>query len=157
LQTPKKQPWLTKLSKWAPQIKEEFHQALIEHYDDYPEYTLNIAEITESYIPKEYDKFQELFQTKEKPLLPEYGPYDHEIPILPGKEPKYMPLYQLSEKESAVLRAYINDNLKKGYIRHSNSPAGYPILYHKTTSWIMIFTIQILYSTFSTPNRKRSV
>jgi len=40
-----------------------------------------------------------------------------------------MPIYQLSEKESAVLRAYINDNLKKGYIRHSNSPAGYPILY----------------------------
>jgi hypothetical protein len=40
-----------------------------------------------------------------------------------------MPIYQLLEKESVVLRAYIDDNLKKGYIRHSNSPAGYPILY----------------------------
>jgi hypothetical protein len=28
-----------------------------------------------------------------------------------------------------VLRAYIDENLKKGYIRHSNSLAGYPILY----------------------------
>jgi hypothetical protein len=61
--------------------------------------------------------------------LPEHGPHDHEIPILPGKELKYMPIYQLSEKESAVLRAYIDDNLKRGYIRHSNSPVGYPILY----------------------------
>jgi hypothetical protein len=40
-----------------------------------------------------------------------------------------MPIYQLLETESVVLRAYINDNLKKGYIRHSTSPAGYPILY----------------------------
>jgi transposase InsO family protein len=126
-QTSKKQPWLTKLNEWAPQTKEEFYQALIEL--DNPEHTLNIAEIAESCIPKEYDEFQELFQIKEKPPLPDYGPHDHEIPILPGKEPKYMPIYQLSEKESAVLRAYIDDNLKKGYIRHSSSPAGYPILY----------------------------
>jgi hypothetical protein len=61
--------------------------------------------------------------------LPEHGPYDHEIPILPGKEPKYIPIYQLLEKELAILRAYIDDNLKKGYIRHSNSLVGYPILY----------------------------
>jgi hypothetical protein len=66
---------------------------------------------------------------KEKPPLPGHGPHNHKIPILPGKEPKYMPIYQLLEKESAVLWAYINNNLKKGYIRHSNSPAGYPILY----------------------------
>jgi hypothetical protein len=52
-----------------------------------------MVEITESCIPKEYDKFQELFQTREKPPLLDYGPHDHKIPILPGKEPKYMPIY----------------------------------------------------------------
>jgi len=126
-QTLKKQPWLTKLDEWAPQTKEELYQALIDH-DDLGN-TCDIAATTEDCIPKEYKSLQELFQIKEKPPLPEHGPQDHEIPILPGKEPKYMPIYQLSETESAVLRAYIDDNLKKGYIRHSTSPAGYPILY----------------------------
>ena len=100
-QTLKKQPWLTKLDEWAPQTKEELYQALIDH-DDLGN-TCDIAATTEDCIPKEYKSLQELFQIKEKPPLPEHGPHDHEIPILPGKEPKYMPIYQLSETELAVL------------------------------------------------------
>jgi capsule polysaccharide modification protein KpsS len=35
----------------------------------------------------------------------------------------------LSEKELQVLRKYINENLKKGYIRPSTLSARYPILF----------------------------
>jgi hypothetical protein len=35
----------------------------------------------------------------------------------------------LSEKELQVLREYINENLKKRYIRFSTLPARYPVLF----------------------------
>jgi Reverse transcriptase (RNA-dependent DNA polymerase) len=46
-----------------------------------------------------------------------------------GKEPKPQHIYSLSEKELQVLREYINENLKKGYIRPSISLARYPVLF----------------------------
>ena len=33
------------------------------------------------------------------------------------------------EKELGVLREYLDKNLKKGFIRQSESPAGFPILF----------------------------
>jgi len=48
---------------------------------------------------------------------------------LEGGEPPYGPIYHLSEKELKVLREYLEDSLKKGWIRHSTSPAGAPILF----------------------------
>jgi hypothetical protein len=46
-----------------------------------------------------------------------------------GKEPKPQHIYLLSEKELQVLREYINENLKKGYIRFSTLLARYPVLF----------------------------
>jgi hypothetical protein len=40
-----------------------------------------------------------------------------------------MPIYLLSQKESAILQEYISNNLKKGNIRKSKSSVGYPILF----------------------------
>jgi hypothetical protein len=45
------------------------------------------------------------------------------------KEPKPQHIYLLSEKELTVLREYINENLKKGYIRLSTLLARYPVLF----------------------------
>jgi len=41
----------------------------------------------------------------------------------------YGPIYPISEEESKVLKEYIEENLKKGFIRPSESPAGYPVLF----------------------------
>jgi hypothetical protein len=38
-------------------------------------------------------------------------------------------LYTLSQKELEALREYIDENLKKGFIRRSESPAGAPVLF----------------------------
>jgi hypothetical protein len=46
-----------------------------------------------------------------------------------GRELKSQHIYSLSEKKLQVLREYINENLKKGYIRPSTLPARYPVLF----------------------------
>ena len=46
-----------------------------------------------------------------------------------GKKPTFRPIYALSEKELQTLQQYLDENLKKGFIQKSESPAGYPILF----------------------------
>ena len=62
-------------------------------------------------------------------MLPKHQPWDHEIKLQPGTEPEFGPIYQLSEKELQVLREYLEENLKKGFIQESQLPAGYLILF----------------------------
>ncbi|KAH0129268.1 hypothetical protein KCU82_g20625, partial [Aureobasidium melanogenum] len=45
------------------------------------------------------------------------------------KQPTFGPIYALSEKELKTLREYLDENLARGFIRKSESPAGYPILF----------------------------
>jgi hypothetical protein len=61
--------------------------------------------------------------------LLEHSPFNYEINIKEGEEPTFMPIYPLSQKESATLKEYIDDNLNKENIRKSKSSAGYPILF----------------------------
>jgi len=80
--------------------------------------------------PPEYKEFTKLFEEdKEATALPQHQPWDHEIPLEPGTKPTFRPIYSLSEKELKVLSEYLEENLKKGFIRASTSPAGYPILF----------------------------
>ena len=83
--------------------------------------------------PSEYKDFDKYFQEKHGiGALPEHKPWDHEITLQEGKQPTFGPLYSLSAKEEEILREYLEVNTKKGYIRLSESPAGYPILFvHK--------------------------
>jgi hypothetical protein len=46
-----------------------------------------------------------------------------------GKKLKPQHIYSLLEKELTVLREYINENLKKKYIRSSTLPARYSVLF----------------------------
>jgi hypothetical protein len=80
-------------------------------------------------IPDEYREFQDVFTAPAEGTLPEHGIFDHEINTMEGTEPTFKPIYQLSPKESETLKEYIDENLKKGYIRASKSPAGYPIIF----------------------------
>ena len=82
-------------------------------------------------IPREYHDFLDVFSKSEADSLPPHRPYDHAIELEPGTTPPHGPIYRLSETELETLRAYLDENLAKGFIRSSTSPAGAPILFVK--------------------------
>jgi hypothetical protein len=82
-------------------------------------------------IPDEYHEFAQVFSQEESDKLPEHRPYDHKIPLQPDKTPPYGPIYSLSPEELKVLRQYLEDNLRKGFIQNSQSPCAAPILFVK--------------------------
>ena len=84
-----------------------------------------------SRIPPEYNEFADVFSKESASVLPPHRPHDHRIPLEPGTTPPFGPLYSLSEVELKALDEYIKENLSKGYIQASTSPAGAPILFVK--------------------------
>jgi hypothetical protein len=61
--------------------------------------------------------------------LSEHKSWDHEIPLLNDKQPKWMPLYSMSEDQLKKVRTYLDENLKRGFIRSSKSLTEYSILF----------------------------
>lgn len=85
---------------------------------------------TDVVLPKEYEQFRDLFDGTYK-ALPDHSEWDHTIPLKEGKEPVPQKIYPVSGNEEEALKKYIKENLEKGYIRPSTSPAGYPVLFVK--------------------------
>jgi len=61
--------------------------------------------------------------------LSEHKSWDHEIPLLNDKQPKWMLLYSMSENQLKKVKTYLNKNLKRGFIRPSKSLTEYSILF----------------------------
>ena len=60
--------------------------------------------------------------------LPKHQPWDHKIKLQPGTTPQKQAIRPMSAEKAKILRKYIDDNLRRGLIRQSESLAGYPIL-----------------------------
>ena len=82
-------------------------------------------------IPEPYRDLFEVFSKKNADKLPPHRLVDCKIVLQKDATLHYCPIYPLSEEEDEVLKQYIKDNEKKGFIRLSESPAGYPILFQK--------------------------
>ena len=80
-------------------------------------------------LPKEYHEFLDVFSKKEADKLPPYRPYNHKIQLKEGAEPLFGPMYDMSRGELLVLREYLEENLGKGFIRASRSPAASPVIF----------------------------
>ena len=78
-------------------------------------------------LPDELKKYKDVFSTEEAGRLPSHEGRDHAIETT--AELSFRPLYNLSNIELAELRRYLDDALAKGWIQHSTSPAGAPILF----------------------------
>jgi hypothetical protein len=92
---------------------------------------LNITlPVPEFQIPDQYKTFEHVFQKRQADKLPEHRSYDCSIELTEGPEsfPKRK-IYSLSLKEEEALREFIDDMRKKGFIRHSTSPLGAPVLF----------------------------
>ena len=48
----------------------------------------------------------------------------------------------MSQTELLTLKEYIEENLAKGFIRHSSSPAGAPVLFVKKTNGSLRFCVE---------------
>jgi transposase InsO family protein len=82
-------------------------------------------------LPEKYAEFSDVFDKVKATKLPQHRPYDCPIDLQPGKEPPWGPIYNLTPTELKVVREYIEENLKNGFIQHSRSPAGAPIFFVK--------------------------
>ena len=82
-----------------------------------------------SHVPKRYHKYGKKLWSPESEKLADHAAWDHEIELEPGTSPRFYPTYKLTEKESQALKEFVQENLRKGYIRPSQSSAGYPVLF----------------------------
>ncbi|KAE8206768.1 hypothetical protein CF327_g7494, partial [Tilletia walkeri] len=80
-------------------------------------------------LPETYHDYVDVFRKSSADRLPEPRHYDHKIPLQPDTTPPCGPIYSVSEGEHQELRNYLKENLDKGFIRPSSSPAGAPVLF----------------------------
>src|SRR5947209_15532727 len=89
-----------------------------------------IKRLFQKTLPNKYQLFANRFtKTKGPETLPKHQPWDHTIPLQEEKQPTFGLVYSCSEKELQALHEYLDENLTKGFIWESSSPAGYPILF----------------------------
>ena len=83
-------------------------------------------------VPEKYHNFLPLFLDDSARRSPPHRPHiDHEFNLIPGFVPPYGPLYNMSQNELKAQKEWIDDNLAKGFIRPSSSPAASPMLFVK--------------------------
>jgi hypothetical protein len=83
------------------------------------------------HIPAIYGEFVEVFSKDKAETLPPHGSTDHAIDFEPGDNLPYRQIYNLSEIELRILKAYIEANLANGFIQRSSVPAAAPIVFAK--------------------------
>ncbi|MBW0571145.1 hypothetical protein O181_110860 [Austropuccinia psidii MF-1] len=87
-------------------------------------------EIAMKVVPPVYHQYLDVFSKFKAEEIPPYCSYDHHIE-LEGSLPPVGVIYSLSNQESHTLRAYISENLDKGFIQPSSSSTGAPVLFVK--------------------------
>ncbi|KAL0156949.1 hypothetical protein M9458_048195 [Cirrhinus mrigala] len=78
---------------------------------------------TTSSIPAVYQDLLEVFSRQGATQLPPHRPGDCAIDLIPGAAPPRGCIFPLSQAESAAMNTYIQEELAKGFIRPSTSPA----------------------------------
>lgn len=87
------------------------------------------SEDSKRQIPEEYKEYAALFEENEATALAKHQQWDHEIPLEEGVKLKPGPMYPLTRDQADELKRYIEVNIRKGYIRQSESPMASPILF----------------------------
>jgi hypothetical protein len=124
------------------------------HYGNVEQFALSLNEINtalqkpkhdkpniESIVPHEYHKYLKIFEEVNANKLPPYCLCDHKIPLEDSFQPPFGPLYSLSRPELKELKTWLKENLSKGFIHTSSSPAAMPILFIKKGAgslWLVV-------------------
>ena len=81
------------------------------------------------HIPAQFQKYRTVFSEQASHRLPQHQPWDHPIDLKPDATIKKRGIYRLTPAENLALKEYIDDHLKKGYIRPSKSPLAVPLFF----------------------------
>lgn len=74
-------------------------------------------------LPAEYKDLAVAFSKVRASQLPPHQPYDCAIDLIPGSMPPKGHIFPLSQPEFEAMKSYIEEELAKGFIRPSTSPA----------------------------------
>ncbi len=86
----------------------------------------------EQMVPEEYRRYARTFNEKESHRFPPPRPWDHVIELLPDAPKAFdCKIYPMAKGEEDSLREFIDEQLKKGYIRPSKSPYTSPFFFIK--------------------------
>lgn len=81
-------------------------------------------------LPSEYHDLIDVFSKQAADELPPHRDCDHKIELLEGHTGHgYSSLYKMSKPELEVLKKYLEDNLRKGFIKASTSAHASPVLF----------------------------
>ena len=80
-------------------------------------------------LPEAYKDYALVFEKKASEQFPSSRPWDHAIDLKPDFLPKDFKLYPLSPRELEAENEFLDENLRKGYIRESKSPMASPFFF----------------------------
>jgi predicted aspartyl protease len=85
----------------------------------------------EDMVPPQYRDYHHIFSKKASERFPLAKPWDHAIDLKPGTTPPFSKIYPMNLTEQKHLDEFLEENLQKGYIIPSKSPAGAPVFFVK--------------------------
>ena len=111
-----KSAFLASLEKEEYDIQYQVHKTIhaLEVQQEKPK-----EKTSEELVPKEYHKFLKVFSKKESGRMPLQKPWDHTIDLKDMFKPKKGHIIPLSPAEQEEVMAFLDDQLKKGYIQYA--------------------------------------
>ena len=80
-------------------------------------------------VPEKFHKWIKVFSKKQLERMPTRKIWDHVIDMKEGFVPRKEKVYPLSREEREEVREFIQEQLRKGYIRPSKSPQTVPVFF----------------------------
>jgi len=80
-------------------------------------------------VPKKFLKWRKVFGKVESKRMPTRKIWDHAIDLKETFKPRKGKIYPLSKNEREEVQNFIEDQLRKGYIRPSKSPQTLPMFF----------------------------
>jgi len=84
-------------------------------------------EVLKRLVPRRFWKWKKTFGKRELERMPVRKTWDHAIELKKGFTPRKGKVYSLSREEREEVQAFVEDQLRKGYIRPSKSPQTSPV------------------------------
>jgi len=83
----------------------------------------------EEMVPPQFHAYLDVFKKAPSERMPVRKPWDHAIDLNPNFVPRKSKLYPMSPTEQQEVRDFVDDQLKKGYIRPTKSPQTSPVFF----------------------------